>query len=308
MARIGRRPLIAATLLLVLAAALVGAPAPRRVAKRAQAALERGLLIATGRLVDVGGYRLRIDRHGSGTPTVVFDAGLDQPMSTWGSVPSSVARFTRVVTYSRAGLDKSDPARGPFPRTSRDIVAELHILLVSARITPPYVLVGHSYGGLNVRLFASRYPGEVAGLVLIDASHEDQYARFAALKPFEEREAYLRHEGGQNLERVDLLASGEQVRAAGPLPAVPVVVLSAEPRLTASDVAAHLLREAQKDMQRRLARLAPGGTQIVVEGSDHFIQLSRPDAVVDAVRAVVEAARQRSARRRDRVGTVPAGR
>lgn len=131
-----------------------------------------------GALVDVGGFRLHLLCQGTGTPTVVMDAGLGDSYLTWQSIQPAVAQSTRVCSYDRAGLGYSDP--GPEPRDSRRIVAELHALLRQARLPPPYVLVGHSFGGFNTRLFAYTWPDEVAALVLVDVSHEDQWRLFPA--------------------------------------------------------------------------------------------------------------------------------
>ncbi len=121
-----------------------------------------------GQLVDVGGYRLHINCVGTGGPTVVIDAGAGGWSATWGSrVQPGVAGTTRVCTYDRAGMGWSEP--GPLPRTAERFADELHTLLQRAGIPGPYVLVGHSLGGLTARLFAHAYPAEVAGVVLIDA-------------------------------------------------------------------------------------------------------------------------------------------
>ncbi len=126
---------------------------------------------ATGKLVDVGGYRLHVTIRGEGGPTVVMDAGLAHVSTVWSLVQPEVAMFTRVCTVDRAGHAWSD--HGPFPRTSGQICQELHALLTNAGIAGPYVLVGHSFGGLNMYLYASMYPEEVAGLVLLDALSRD---------------------------------------------------------------------------------------------------------------------------------------
>jgi pimeloyl-ACP methyl ester carboxylesterase len=128
-----------------------------------------------GRLVDIGGYRLNLNCTGKGSPTVVFDSGFGGPAMEWTLVQPPVAQFTRVCSYDRAGYGWSDA--GPSPRTSAQIAEELHALLHSAGEKTPYVLVGHSFGGYNVRVFNGKYQSEVAGMVLVDASHEDQMGR-----------------------------------------------------------------------------------------------------------------------------------
>jgi pimeloyl-ACP methyl ester carboxylesterase len=129
-------------------------------------------------MVDVGGYRLHLNCQGTpvaGRPTVVLEAAHAELGLSWAAVQPEVAKFTRVCSYDRAGLGWSEPS--PKPRTAPNIVEELHTLLARAGIEPPYVLVGHSIGGMYVRLYAHEYPEQVAGLVLVDATHEDQDAR-----------------------------------------------------------------------------------------------------------------------------------
>src|SRR5215212_4988242 len=113
---------------------------------------------APGQLVDVGGYRLHIQCVGAGSPTVVLDAGLSGSSLDWSLVQPELGRSTRVCAYDRAGMGWSDP--GPQPRTPRQIADELHTLLTNAGIVEPYVLVGHSLAGKNVRLFALAHPDE----------------------------------------------------------------------------------------------------------------------------------------------------
>ena len=125
-----------------------------------------------GKLVDVGGYRLHLHCIGSGSPPVMFDGGLGSNFVTWAAVQPQIAAFTQACSYDRAGLGWSDP--GPAPRTSDRIVSEFAVLLKRAALPGPFVLVGHSLGGLHMRLFAFTNPDAVAGLVLVDPSHEDQ--------------------------------------------------------------------------------------------------------------------------------------
>jgi len=121
---------------------------------------------------DFPGVSLNMDCTGSGSPTVILESGLGVPAMGWFQVQPEVAKFTRVCSYDRAGYGWSTP--GPVPRTSDEIVKELHALLQKSSEKPPYVFVAHSFGGYNVRVYTQRYPEEVAGLVLVDCSHEDQ--------------------------------------------------------------------------------------------------------------------------------------
>ncbi len=132
-----------------------------------------------GTLVDVGGHRLHLVREGSGGPTVVLESGSGEAASSWTAVAGELARDTTVVRYDRAGYAWSEPADGP--RTGEEITAELHAALDRVGAPKPYVLVGHSMGGLYARQFAQRYPGDVAGLVLVDARPEDDARRTAPL-------------------------------------------------------------------------------------------------------------------------------
>jgi pimeloyl-ACP methyl ester carboxylesterase len=119
-----------------------------------------------GRLVDVGGRRLHLLESGSSDPTIVLEAGLMSTVLSWSNLQRELAQSYRVVSYDRAGLGWSD--LGPMPRTADRIVDELHTLLQQAAIAPPYLLVGHSFGGLTMPLFAARFPDETAGMVLVD--------------------------------------------------------------------------------------------------------------------------------------------
>ena len=126
-------------------------------------------------MVDIGGRRLHLYCSGTGPVTVVFDAFSGGAGSSWFAVQPHIAKRTRACVHDRAGMGFSDPA--PRPNTSANAVEDLHKLLGAAGIAPPYVMVGSSYGGANVQLYAYRYPGEVAGLVLVEPQHEDEIAR-----------------------------------------------------------------------------------------------------------------------------------
>lgn len=136
-----------------------------------------------GQLIDVGGYKLHIYCVGEnveGSPTVILEQGLGGTSAAWVRVQSELAQSTRVCSYDRAGMGWSDSGSGP--RDGEHITSELHTLLHNAEIPGPYVLVGWSYGGIYVRIYAGKYPTEVSGLVLLDSSHPDQWTSTAAGK------------------------------------------------------------------------------------------------------------------------------
>lgn len=130
---------------------------------------------APGELIDIGGFSLQIYCQGEGSPTVVMEAGSGDFSLTWSLVQPELARTTRVCVYDRAGLGWSEPS--PEPQTALHSMEELHALLELSGTTGPYVLVGHSFGGMIVRLYADAYPHEVVGMVLVDSSHAEQLSR-----------------------------------------------------------------------------------------------------------------------------------
>lgn len=128
-----------------------------------------------GELVDLGGYKLHMQVMGDGEYTVVLDSGMACFSLGWMLVQPEIAKFARVLSYDRAGYGWSDES--PLPRTSRNIVSELHHMLKIAKVPPPYILVGHSFGGVNMRLYAATYPDEVAGIILVDSAHEEHFQK-----------------------------------------------------------------------------------------------------------------------------------
>ncbi|MGE0126696.1 MAG: alpha/beta fold hydrolase [Blastocatellales bacterium] len=262
-----------------------------------QASLQKaglGKPAVTERTIPIGDYRFHYKDWGAGDPVLVMDAGLCQSLDTWGDVPEKVAAFTRVFTYDRAGLGSSSrilppgvekTASPPDMRTSGQMVEELRALLRNAGVPAPYVLVGHSFGGVNVRLFARKYPNEVAGIVLIDGSNEEQYSRFAITMPEKQREDFGHFNRGANCEYVNLEASAAQLSEAPSLPLIPITVLTAASGNKPENVITHF------ELQADLARQAPNSIHLVAQRSGHFIQRDRPDAVIAAIGNVVKQAR-----------------
>lgn len=127
-----------------------------------------------GRLVDIGGFRLHLHCEGRGTPNVVLEAAIGGSSVGWSLVQPEVARFARACSYDRSGFGWSDA--GPLPRTAGRIATELRVLLQRAGVDPPFVVVGHSFGGLVMRVFAGRYRADTAGLLLVDPAHPEDWA------------------------------------------------------------------------------------------------------------------------------------
>ncbi len=254
-------------------------------------------------LVDVGGYRLAVHCIGEGSPAVVLETGLGAPSEYWAPIQQEIAGLARVCRFDRAGRGGSDPAPTT-PRTCADMVADLRALLHNAGTPPPYVLVGNSLGGMNARLYAYRYPEEVAGLVLVDGSHQDQFARIGGALPEPGPDSPDSHKGfyrfwagggwrepANNSDNADLGTSFQQVGDIGSLGDLPMVVLASEAFLRevpTSPEAGPRLHGIWQDLQRDLANLSSNGVYSVVESSGHFIQRDRPEVVVDAIRQVLD--------------------
>jgi pimeloyl-ACP methyl ester carboxylesterase len=320
--RIGRRVLrgIARTL-----AVLVGGIAGLAVAGAGYEAIAaRGdaqRYPAPGQLVDVGGYRLHIQCVGTGSPTVVLDAGLGGASLDWSLVQPALGAITRVCAYDRAGMGWSDP--GPAPRTPGQLARELHTLLTNAGIPGPYVLVGHSLAGKNVRMFTLQHPDEVAGLVLVDTRSEyvDAHISTAEADNFPQelqaqgaqytvaRRLGIARLFGANLIGIPsslpdttrtamaLLTSQPQAIAAttaegteratddGALEAAPLLGDRPLMVLAAEDSMTHL--PFWPEAQQRMAALSTAGRLIIAQGSRHAIHWDQPALVIDAVQQMV---------------------
>lgn len=270
-----------------------------------------------GSMVDVGGYRLHIlcRGHGSG-PSVILDAGLGGFSMDWLFVQQQLSAEARVCAYDRAGYGWSEP--GPSPRVTEQIVEELEALLEGAHVPPPYILVGHSFGGYNMEYFAATHPGQTAGLVLVDASHPDQVERLPALPAqsenqhrgtlitfFDPRAIYTHFPkhmwfvmgalmasgkalATQRREFTDFAVSAAQVKSVGPLPQVPLVVISRGRRVWPETPMGDALERAWAELQADLAASVPGGRQIRANRSGHLVHLDQPELVAGAVREILQ--------------------
>lgn len=278
-----------------------------------------------GRLVNVGGHRLHIHCSGPedarGGPTVVMDAGIGECSLGWSLVQPEIAKFARVCVYDRAGLGWSEPASTA--RTSQQIVDELHALLINAGIEPPYVMVGHSFGGLNLRLYASQFPEEVVGMVLVDSAHEDYSIRH--ILPTYIRLGLLTAPFGIPRLFASVVVSENPIFAEDSKypPAYQAIATSTKylstvrrewsvvdeswsqarsskkslgdrPLLVLLPTSEHELFPVAKKLQTDLASRSTEGKLILVENSSHHIQHDRPETVIDAVREVVQAVRHKT--------------
>ena len=264
------------------------------------------------RRVNIGGRCLAMVGSGNFSPTVILETGLGAESAEWDAVQQGIEPFARVLRYDRAGRGRSDPA--PRPRTASDMVDDLHRLVERAEVHGPFVLVGHSFGGLLVRLYAHRYRADAAGLVLVDSLHEDQFEVVGrvlpppapddppALQAFRRFWTDTWRDPSANAEGIDLptsLAQGRKLRSLGELP---IQVLSAgnvvdEP--LAPEPMRRRMQELHEGLQRSFLQLSPRAVHSVVAGSGHFIQRDAPRAIVAAVSSVVAAVRAAPRPRRD---------
>jgi pimeloyl-ACP methyl ester carboxylesterase len=223
---------------------------------------------------------------GEGEPTVILEAGLGGTIEDWSKIQSEVANFSRVLSYDRAGLGRSEIA--PIPRTCKDIVSDLRNLLSVANLHPPYILVAHSWSGINARWYANHYPDEIVGLVLIDAVHEDKYEQFEKVLSVERAKRMWASvkDPSRNDENIDRIASIEQIHRTKRTFDFPLIVLT---RATDSDK----LNIIETSLQAEFLKLSTKSKHYFSKYDDHYIQNSEPELVIDAIRQVVESARKR---------------
>lgn len=276
-----------------------------------------------GQLVDVGGHRLHLYCTGTGSPTVVIDAGLGDWSTSWSFVQQEVAKTTRVCTYDRAGLGWSES--GPLPRDAKQHAKELHALLQNAGVPGPFVMVGHSLGGLDVRIFAHDYSSEVAGVVLVDSMSPSQItqspatessepqsqpfsiqatlARFGVARvvvkllsgviptmPPGQEAYYPLYVRPQNFQTTDneyqgVPDSGAQAAAVTTFGDLPLIVLTAG----LND------NPGWPEWQSELLQLSSNSQQMIAENSGHTVQLDEPQMAVDAILQMVGASRNAGA-------------
>ena len=253
-------------------------------------------------MVDVGGRKLHCCIYGSGSPTVVLVSGFEAPQEYWNPVIPDLAAKTTVVTYDRAGIGKSEI--GNLPAHGEQSAKDLQVLLDKLGVPRPYILIGHSYGGSVVRLFASLYPDDMGGLILEETQHEEVLNEMRKILKGKDLEAFdqLMVDTFSTPENPKTEAdyrnmTREQLRNSKPLSRIPFVILTAANRAKAmqplfSDEAIEKMVELDLVLNEKLAALIPGGRQIIVEGTGHNIHIDKPEVLIEPVVEMIRAVRE----------------
>ena len=263
---------------------------------------------SSDQIVNIGSHRLQMHREGKGAPTVVIDAGITDQLEKLRPLQERIAGVTRVITYNRAGYGQSEP--GPVPRDCGREAEELKALLEKASIQGPYVLVGHSLGGLNMQVYASKYPPDVAAMVLLDppplsfllreeygdlgAMAEKMTAEWQAIADSAAQSADAREKARSAF--FGMIASehremfGESARLAAAISTfgdIPLVVMAAGKPNPAFGEAAEGFQKFWIAQNRALAGKSSNGRFILAEGASHYLYLDVPDLVVESIHSVV---------------------
>lgn len=217
--------------------------------------------------LEVNGRRIAIWCRGAGSPTVILEHGIGYSVDSdsWATVQAGVAAETRVCRYDRAGAGESDRVKSG--RSMPDLARDLLLLLNAARIPGPYILVGHSFGGLTMRYFAQQYPERVIGMVLVDGSPP-----------------WAITSGVVSSERLSYARVASQLKQLTRLGRIPLVVITRGLGLSPSWRAA----------QDQMLNLSPSSRQVIATGSDHWIQLRKPNLVIGQIFTVLHTIRRRS--------------
>lgn len=223
--------------------------------------------------INVGGYNLHVNYYGEGNHTVIFESGLGHGSDDWTLIQPEISKVAKTLSYDRVGIGKSDATKSK--RTCLVQARALHALLDKVKAKAPYIIVAHSIGGLNARAFTATYPKEVAGIIFIDCSHENQFIKLKGkqLKKIKEIFDSIEHS-------YDVLSSGNEVknlRNKGSLRNIPVVVLRAiQPIIDQND----------------LLTLSKQSKLINIKDSGHFVQSDQPQIIIDTIKELIEKTRK----------------
>jgi len=274
-----------------------------------------------GNMYDLGGYDLQMYCTGKGSPTVIIDTGLGSSSMEWLDIQHTIGKNTRICSYDRAGYGWSDG--GPGPRDVELLANELHQLLAEAEIDPPYLMVGHSFGGYVVQYFTETHPDAVAGMVLIESSHPEQATRLKALLDSKDNndESRPRNESinhvmlsqsrgnpmgtpaqigeflnsrrkalySQMDELKHFAESGQQVAAKRPLPEMPLIVISRGQPVWTSAEGGKAAEVEWQQLQKELSALTRQSERRIAQHSGHNVHQDQPDMVIEAINDVLAA-------------------
>jgi pimeloyl-ACP methyl ester carboxylesterase len=231
--------------------------------------------------VDADGRLLRMRIEGQGSPTVVLEIGLGGPLEEWDMVQAEVAKFTRAVAYDRIGAVDTKTSL-----TGKEIAHELRAALRNAGVNPPYVLCGQSLGGVYNRIFASLYPGDVAGMVLLDPTQEEFVDWLEVHHPKQKLNKRIVKNWAEGAGIWDTM---DQVRASAPLPDVPIIVVTGTKFI--DDKLRIDTLPKWTECHANWVDALPQGRHVLADESGHGVQIEAPQLVVDLIRDVVDQAR-----------------
>jgi pimeloyl-ACP methyl ester carboxylesterase len=238
----------------------------------------------TGHLVDVGSNKMFLDCTGPahGT-TVILEAGTGDSSDAWSVVQKQVEQFAHVCSYDRLGLGKS--SKPNVTHTADEIVEDLHQLLRAAQIPPPYVMVGHSIGGIYVRKYSAIYPAEVTGMVLVDSAHEEQFSRVSQVSPEWAKRIHDKFPADEQ-RRQGFLAQDEHLawNFSGPLV---VIEHGQTPPSATSDPMAKQSEVVFQQLQLDLVARSKHGGIRVAQKSGHYVQRDEPELVTQSIKDVL---------------------
>lgn len=251
---------------------------------------------ACATLPDVRTIRINADKvayvgAGQGGPVVVLESGMGPTMETWSPVFDDLAQLSTVVAYDRPGYGRS---RSPHPpKSPSDVARKLHALLIETGHEPPYIVVGHSAGGLYANAFARLFPDDTAGIVFLDATHPMWFEHLEEDHPLLAgsliASTTIGRFGARRYEANIVQNTRADFDSLPDFPDVPLVVLTSS---RASMLASDKMQDKWNEFQRDLATLSPRSTHSVVANSGHYIHKDRPDAVVEAIEAIISSSYQ----------------
>ena len=237
---------------------------------------------------NINGYKLFSKHYTNGNPTVLFEAGMGDSSETWSPIQDKISLLTSTFSYDRAGIGQSDKAL--IPRTCSDIVEDLFKLLNKASIKPPFILIGHSFGGLVLRLFASFYPNLITGMILVDAAPEYKEIAFEKVLPnhlLNSNREYYRNPM-LNSEKIDKIKSYKQIQDHKCVFEFPLTVITRGlPDNYDKNLPNQEILEVEQKLQFEFMKLSNDSKSIIAQQSRHYIQNDEPDLIVDSITEMI---------------------